>query len=175
MPGRQFGGNQGPQTESIFFFQLPSEVRCSIYQYAVTEYSISEDSYDINTCYTRPDYSARSYTDTTILQTCQRVDYEAWSIPWRVRQHVYFLADKDHQPDRAATIAGLWRALARICKIHEVQTIAVEYVQVFAQLQHLEPGYQLQGLLGLTCFRPKLVTITLRHTDWRDSIDMCRY
>jgi len=43
---------------------------------------------------------------------------------------------------------------------------SIEHVRVFAQLCMLEGGGRLMGIMGMRYFRPRVVTITIRHTDW---------
>ena len=42
----------------------------------------------------------------------------------------------------------------------------IQHVRVFPQLYLLENGQRLQEILNLSFFYPKIITITIRHTDW---------
>ncbi|KAH0123760.1 hypothetical protein KCU66_g7995, partial [Aureobasidium melanogenum] len=42
----------------------------------------------------------------------------------------------------------------------------IQHVRVFPQLYALENGQRLQEILNLRFFYPKVITITIRHTDW---------
>lgn len=71
----------------------------------------------------------------------------------------------ERRPEHAvADVETLQPALEALHAAHG--DVALAHVRVFAQLCILEPGDELGQILGMAHFFPRIVTVTVRHTDW---------
>ena len=152
------------QSQSALFSILPGEIRNHIWNYALAEYQDETQLYDDATCYKRPDYFAPRKTETALLQTCKRIYQEAWFLPWTNAEQIFYLTSLDRRPARTTTPIDMQKTLLAISKTQTMPII--QHVRVFPQLYMLENGRRLQEILDLKFFYPKVITITIRHTDW---------
>jgi hypothetical protein len=152
------------QSQSALFSILPGEIRNHIWNYALAEYQDETQLYDDATCYKRPEYLAPRKTETMLLRTCKRIYQEAWFLPWTNAEQIFYLTSSDRRPPRTTTPSAMQKTLLAISKTQTMPII--QHVRVFPQLYMLENGQTLQGILNLDFFYPKVVTITIRHTDW---------
>jgi hypothetical protein len=152
------------QAQSTLFSVLPGEIRNHIWNYALADYQDETQLYDDATCYKRPDYLAPRKTDTVLLQTCKRIYQEAWFLPWTNAEQTFYLTSENRKPPRTTTPDDMQKTLLAISKTQTMPII--QHVRVFPQLYALESGQRLQDILNLKFFYPKVITITIRHTDW---------
>jgi hypothetical protein len=152
------------QSQSALFSILPGEIRNHIWNYALAEYQDETQLYDDATCYKRPEYLAPRKTETMLLRTCKRIYQEAWFLPWTNAEQIFYLTSSDRRPPRTTTPSAMQKTLLAISKTQTMPII--QHVRVFPQLYMLENGQTLQGILNLDFFYPKVITITIRHTDW---------
>jgi hypothetical protein len=152
------------QAQSTLFSVLPGEIRNHIWNYALADYQDETQLYDDATCYKRPDYLAPRKTDTVLLRTCKRIYQEAWFLPWTNAEQTFYLTSSDRRPPRTTTPNDMQKTLIAISKTQTMPII--QHVRVFPQLYALESGQRLQDILNLKFFYPKVITITIRHTDW---------
>lgn len=152
------------QSQSALFSILPGEIRNHIWNYALAEYQDETQLYDDATCYKRPEYLAPRKTETMMLRTCKRIYQEAWFLPWTNAEQIFYLTSSDRRPPRTTTPSAMQKTLLAISKTQTMPII--QHVRVFPQLYMLESGQTLQGILNLEFFYPKVITITIRHTDW---------
>jgi hypothetical protein len=152
------------QSQSTLFSVLPGEIRNHIWNYALADYQDETQLYDDATCYKRPDYLAPRKTDTVLLRTCKRIYQEAWFLPWTNAEQTFYLTSSDRRPPRTTTPNDMQKTLIAISKTQTMPII--QHVRVFPQLYALESGQRLQDILNLKFFYPKVITITIRHTDW---------
>ncbi|THV94224.1 hypothetical protein D6D26_07871 [Aureobasidium pullulans] len=152
------------QSQSSLFSVLPGEIRNHIWNYALADYQDETQLYDDATCYKRPDYLAPRKTDTVLLRTCKRIYQEAWFLPWTNAEQTFYLTSDDRRPPKTTTARRMQQTLFAIAKTQTMPVI--QHVRVFAQLYILENGARLQEILNLKFFYPKVITITIRHTDW---------
>ncbi|CAD0085124.1 unnamed protein product [Aureobasidium vineae] len=152
------------QSQSALFSVLPGEIRMTIWNYALADYQDETQLYDDATCYKRPDYFAPRKTDTVLLRTCKRIYQEAWFLPWTNAEQTFYLTSTDRRPPRTTTPREMQQILLAISKTQTMPII--QHVRVFPQLYALENGQRLQDILNLRFFYPKVITITIRHTDW---------
>jgi hypothetical protein len=152
------------QSQSGLFSVLPGEIRNHIWNYALADYQDESQLYDDATCYKRPDYLAPRKTDTVLLRTCKRIYQEAWFLPWTNAEQTFYLTSSDRRPPRTTTPSNMQKTLLAISKTQTMPII--QHVRIFPQLYALESGQRLQGILNLKFFYPKVITITIRHTDW---------
>ncbi|KAJ1530130.1 hypothetical protein HK405_001778, partial [Cladochytrium tenue] len=101
-----------------------------------------------------------------LLRTCRRAYAEAWWRPWAQSLVTMYLTAGDRRPQRVTTVGDLASNLARVGALHGGAAPEIEHVRVYAQMYMLEPGHELQRILNVPQFRPRCVTLTLRHTDW---------
>lgn len=152
------------QSQSGLFSVLPGEIRNHIWNYALADYQDESQLYDDATCYKRPDYLAPRKTDTVLLRTCKRIYQEAWFLPWTNAEQTFYLTSSDRRPPRTTTPSNMQKTLLAISKTQTMPII--QHVRIFPQLYALESGQRLQDILNLKFFYPKVITITIRHTDW---------
>jgi hypothetical protein len=152
------------QLQSTIFSVLPGEIRNHIWNYALADYQDETQLYDDATCYKRPDYLAPRKTDTVLLRTCKRIYQEAWFLPWTNAEQTFYLTSENRKPPRTTTPNDMQKTLLAISKTQTMPII--QHVRVFPQLYALESGQRLQDILNLKFFYPKVITITIRHTDW---------
>jgi hypothetical protein len=152
------------QSQSGLFSVLPGEIRNHIWNYALADYQDETQLYDDATCYKRPDYLAPRKTDTVLLRTCKRIYQEAWCLPWTNAEQTFYLTSSDRRPPRTTTPSNMQKTLLAISKTQTMPII--QHVRIFPQLYALESGQRLQDILNLKFFYPKVITITIRHTDW---------
>ncbi|KAF8429215.1 hypothetical protein EV426DRAFT_713928 [Tirmania nivea] len=152
------------QWDCPLFSRIPPEVRSLIFEYALNDYEDMTKVYEDATCYKRPDCLAPRRQDTELLRTCKRVYTEAWYIPLASAEHSFYLAWATRSPPMVTTVWKMQRALNALHASHVEPNI--EHVRVFAQLCELEGGGGLMKIMDMKYFHPKVVTITIRHTDW---------
>jgi len=83
-------GNSHPQTQSPLLTVLPSEIRNSIFEYAVCQ-TIDCSKPVSNTSHThRPGHEYDPHIDTALLRTCRLIYYETRTLPLQsVTHHLY--------------------------------------------------------------------------------------
>jgi hypothetical protein len=79
-------------------------------------------------------------------------------------EQTFYLTSSDRRPPRTTTPNDMQKTLIAISKTQTMPII--QHVRVFPQLYALESGQRLQDILNLKFFYPKVITITIRHTDW---------
>jgi len=156
------------QHSSPLFNILPVEIRDLIFMYALSDHEDLTRPYDVETCYRRPGYMGPRKTETALLRTCQAIYRDAWYWPWTQAQHTFFLTAGERKPMKTTQTSQMEHTLRLIEKLHPdvpARRKEVSNIQIFAQLYLLEPGQCLSQILQIPHFRPRTVTITLRHTD----------
>ena len=143
---------------------LPGEIRNLIWTYALSEYEDMSKPYLDNSCYKRPEDLAPRLIDTALLCACKSIYQEAWFLPWANAEHVFYLTSPERKPPRTTSVQDMHQKLEAISETQSDPVI--QHVRVYAQLYMLEPGRSLQKILDLRYFNPKVITITVRHTDW---------
>lgn len=157
-----------PQTQSPLFSRLPAEIRDEIYSYTFADYEDLDNLYDFDTCYRRPGYFGPRKTHTALLQTCQAIYNDCWFMPWTLARQTFFLAGAPRRPEKSTSTEQVARTVQLIEQLHPdvpERRKEIANVQVFAQLCELECGGPLSDVLDISLFRPKNITITVRHTD----------
>lgn len=77
-------------------FQLPAELRSTIFEFVCRPYEDSECRYDEgsgNAQFYRPEHEARHITCTSLLSTCRLVWLEANHLPLQLADHSFFFRD----------------------------------------------------------------------------------
>jgi hypothetical protein len=157
------------QLSSPLYTIFPPEIRTQIFTYALSSFPDPrpQTHYDNKACYTRPSYFAPHKSDLRLLQTCRAVYSEAWHLPFIVREETHWLGHEDRAPPE---YKGAWALRLVAGRVEEAKRRGlidgeIESCKVFAQMWALEAG-KLSQLLGVQGFRPRSVTVTIRHTDW---------
>lgn len=153
-----------PQSDCPLFSRIPPEIRSLIFEYALKDYEDKIKLYEDATSYKRPDSLAPRRTDTELLRTCKRIYTEAWYLPWASAEHSFYLAWAVRSPPSVTSVRKMQRVLNALHVSHVEPTVG--HVKVFAQLCELEGGGKLMEIMDMKYFHPKVVTITIRHTDW---------
>ncbi|CRG83610.1 CRAL-TRIO domain-containing protein C3H8,02 [Talaromyces islandicus] len=178
-PAGSLQSNAHPQIQSPLF-ALPAEIRSLIFTYALTDYEDTTlNSYDTNTYWYRPGYAARRRTATELLRVCKRVFQETWFLPFALAEHSFYLTLPHRAPATHITVdrmRGYLETLRDFALSQDgMEMPQILHVRVFAQLWALEDPARLQELLSLAGFEPRVVTITLRYTDfwyWEEEIPL---
>ncbi|KAG8672079.1 hypothetical protein FPOAC2_05450 [Fusarium poae] len=156
-----------PQRDSPLFGVIPAEVRDNIFSYVLTDHPdpTAEKQFSKKTCYTRPSYEADQSTDTRLLRTCRAIYRETWFKPFLLREHTQWASAPDRAPPWIHHPLPLRSMLHRIAKQQVQDKVEIERLRVFAQMYKLEEG-NLARILSEPLLAPRIVTLTIRHTDW---------
>ncbi|KAK2595472.1 hypothetical protein QQS21_006812 [Conoideocrella luteorostrata] len=157
-------GSTDPQPSSPLFAKLPCELRAAIFAFTLTDYEDEENCYDKKTCYTRPSYFSKRRTDTELLRTCRAIYKECWYMPFTLREQTFWLTAVDRAP-RHFRKDQLQSDLAGLRVSGSEGKLDLDYLHVFAQMYMLEEGH-LARLMQTPFLRPRIITLTIRHTDW---------
>ncbi|RVD85491.1 uncharacterized protein DFL_003812 [Arthrobotrys flagrans] len=152
-----------PQSDS-HLFSLPGELRNLIWEYVLIPYNDPSRPYPSSTCYARPDFYAPLTSSVALLRTCKAIYSEAWYLPWTTAELCFYLTVDVRRPPRVETVGNVQKALDHLHNTGVDTTI--NHVRVFAQLCSLEDGMRLQYILNMKHFKPRSITVTIRHTDF---------
>lgn len=156
--------SDNPQ-EDCPLFHVPGEIRDSIFSYVLTDHPDPSNQFSDKTCYTRPSWKADQSTDTRLLRTCRAIYRETWFKPFLLREHTRWLSSPDRAPPSRHHPPPMSRMLKRIADQQGTNNVEIERLRVFAQMYKLEDG-ELMRLLNSSYLAPRIVTLTIRHTDW---------
>jgi len=154
------------QDQSPLFAIIPPEIRSQIFSLALTQCEDTSIEYDQDTCYKRPGYLAPKKTYTDLLRTCKRVYHEAWFMPWSNAEHVFYFAWDSRKPPGTIEPMQMHDHLWRIFELRDQEPDEIEYARIFAQLCELEHGNRFRHLCDIAFFKPRRMSITIRHTDF---------
>ena len=149
-------GKMHPQDDCPLFKQLPSEVRNSIWRFALMAYDDKEKPYEEDRYYTRPGYRYHSRMSFTLLQTCRRIYLEAHMFPVIMNEIVAWCYRVP--PD------GITDPVFRLVRMRPEQLCSGLTIHLFTQQYWLEDSWP--ALAGNKLMNPKTLHITFRHTDW---------
>ena len=155
------------QEDSPLFAVLPPEIREQIFSYALSDYPDPnpQNHYEEETYYSRPSYFAPRRTDTALLQTCRAVYAETWFLPFMLREQVHWLSSNARAPPDYRGASGLRQDLKRIEAQLGEGHVEIAHLRAFAQMFMLEEN-KLRKLMKVRGLHPRVVTLTIRHTDW---------
>ncbi|KAF7136729.1 hypothetical protein CNMCM5793_006047 [Aspergillus hiratsukae] len=157
------------QNQSLLFSILPPEIRREIFAYALAAFEDTSRPYSKDTYWTRPGYGAPYRTYTELLRTCKQVYQEAWFMPFTYTEHSFYLTQQDRAPGQLS-LTAFQKCLDLIHQTHG--KIKAGRIRIFAQLWALEDGHRMKELLDMKHFYPKIITLTIRYTDfwwWEDN------
>ncbi|KAK4893691.1 hypothetical protein LTR27_007938 [Elasticomyces elasticus] len=159
------GGKFNEQSDSPLFSLLPQEIRDLIWAFATAPFEDSNAVFGDTEYYYRPGHTARLRTDTTLLRTCRRIWLEANAMPMLQAEHSFYL----HRaaPDK--------RDPKWMGKLTEHNRRNFGELHLFVQMyniEHLTAGTGMLRSMFLKTlpepsdFQPRVLHVTLRHTDW---------
>lgn len=156
-----------PQLSSVFFSPkvgLPVEVRDAIFGYALIQHEDTSRPYNEETAYYRPGHHAPQRVHANILLTCRRIWLEYNRIPIRSAVHTFWF---NNGPPNRFTAASHFQKYFR--NLTYLNLANLGRVQLFTEMRWLEtccaPGL-FNTLFSHASFCPKVLTITIRHSDW---------
>ena len=110
----------------------------------------------------RPGYHYRHVMDTSLLRTCRRIYLETYLLPVKLNEVVLWGVESVRAPPNAFTYlkpgADYWSP------IRYVEQKAVSRFHLFTQQYWFED--KLANLFCIKSFKPSILHITIRHTDW---------
>ncbi|KAK4550241.1 hypothetical protein LTR36_003208 [Oleoguttula mirabilis] len=158
-------GKFNEQEASPLFSVLPPEIRDDIWAYATAPYEDPNGKFEETAYYYRPGHTARLRTDTALLLTCRRVWLEANALPMLQAEHSFYY----HRPAPDKKDPE-WTA-----KLTERNRQNFGHLHLFVQMYAIEGLRADTGCLRLFFlktpalagdFQPRLLHVTIRHTDW---------
>ncbi|KAK3112785.1 hypothetical protein LTR53_010582 [Teratosphaeriaceae sp. CCFEE 6253] len=160
-------GKLDDQFASPLFAMLPREVRDLIWVFATAPFEDPNAKFEENAYYYRPGHTACFRTDTTLLRTCRRVWLEANALPMLQAEHSFYYnraaPDKRDHAWMGQLTPHNWQNFGHLRL----------YVQMYL-IEGLTPGagrlrrYFLRTSPEPGDFQPRMLHVTLRHTDWWD-------
>jgi hypothetical protein len=154
-------GNIDGQRGSPLFSVLPPEIRNRIFAFASTAFETMP--YTPNDWFYRPGYHAHRRISATLLATCKRIYLEAFTLPLRLNEHVFWGSMERGPPRQYFGIDNYKRTNlnAFFDCLTPQQRLNVQEVHLFVQQFWLED-------LDLTSDRiaTRKIKLTLRHQDW---------
>jgi len=154
-------GNIDGQQGSPLFSVLPPEIRNRIFAFASTAFETMP--YTPNDWFYRPGYHAHRRISATLLATCKRIYLEAFTLPLRLNEHVFWGSMERGPPRQYFGIDNYKRTNlnAFFDCLTPQQRLNVQEVHLFVQQFWLED-------LDLTSDRiaTRKIKLTLRHQDW---------
>ena len=156
-----------PQNQCPLFSTLPRELREIIWAFAASSVEDKDNKYSTNEYYYRPGHTARFKTYTDLLLTCRRVWLEAHAYPMLQAEHCFWYY-------RAAPDARSSEWMAKLTRLNRQN---FGHLHLFAQMYAIEGlrsdrgalrNYFLKTPQESGDFQPRLLHVTIRHTDWWD-------
>ncbi|KAF2147417.1 uncharacterized protein K452DRAFT_282416 [Aplosporella prunicola CBS 121167] len=143
------------QRQSPLWSKLPAEIRNEIFRLAVSQHPDHTRPYEENSYHYRPGYTHAPRVCIDLLLTCRLAYWETSPIPLRSAT-ITVWHGRGPRPPYAWPFAALTAKNAE----------GLTHVHLFTQLFWLENTESLSGYTRLPTFRPKKLTITIRHSDW---------
>jgi hypothetical protein len=82
--------NAKDQSQCIFYSKFPSEIRTSIFEYAMASTDDTSRPYYPDRVYYRPGYHYHQHTSVALLQTCKQIFAETRLMPVAEAEHVSY-------------------------------------------------------------------------------------
>ncbi|KAK5735474.1 hypothetical protein LTR17_008172 [Elasticomyces elasticus] len=153
------------QAGSPLFSLLPPEIRDLIWAFATAPFEDSNAVFEDTEYYYRPGHTARLRTDTTLLRTCRRIWLEANAMPMLQAEHSFYL-------HRAAPDKRDPKWMAKLTEHNRRNFGELHlFIQMY-NIEHLTAGTGMLRSMFLKTlpepgdFQPRVLHVTLRHTDW---------
>ncbi|TKA28223.1 hypothetical protein B0A50_04195 [Salinomyces thailandicus] len=158
------------QDASPLFTTLPRELRDLIWAYATAPYEDPNAKFEETAYYYRPGHTARLKTDTALLLTCRRIWLEANAMPMLQSEQSFYYhraAPDARNPQWMASLTdhnrhnlGHIRLFCQMFAIEKLEAHAGS-LRDFCCLDKSAPALAPQA-----AFRPRMLQVTIRHTDW---------
>ncbi|RMY64869.1 hypothetical protein D0863_09504 [Hortaea werneckii] len=158
-------GKFNEQLASPLFSKLPRELRDLIWAYSTAPYEDPDGKFNERAYYYRPGHTARLKSDTALLLTCRRIWLEANAMPMLQAEHSFYF-------HRAAPDA---RNSAWMSRLTDKNRRDFGHLHMFAQMFAIERltdavgqirRFFLSGAPKPNDFQPRMMHVTIRHTDW---------
>ncbi|KAJ3826412.1 hypothetical protein F5880DRAFT_1476308 [Lentinula raphanica] len=153
-----FIAHHNGQEQSLLVSRLPVEIRTTIFLYALSSYEDLSTVYPYFAHTSQPQYCYISKVDTRLLRTCRLIYLEARFLPVKAKEHTLWCRQAP---------PGIYNALdpsAYFSRFTEEQKNRIDRVHIFAQQYFLERD--LPRVCKQPHMRPRLLKITIRHSDW---------
>lgn len=158
-------GKFADQEASPLFSKLPRELRDLIWAYVTAPFEDPTRTFDPTAYYCRPGHTACLKTDTAVLRTCRRIWLEANAMPMLQAEHSFYY-------NRAAPDSRNPQWMAKLTDLNRQN---FGHLHLFVQMYLIErlldqPG-SLRGFFLHTPvkpgdFQPRMLHVTIRHTDF---------
>ena len=154
-----------PQEQSLLFSMLPREIRGLIWGFATAPFEDPDHQYQNTEYYYRPGHTARHKTNAELLLSCRRIWLEANPLPMLQAEHCFWY-------HRAAPDSRNDNWMAQLTPLNREN---FGHLHLFAQFYAIEgltnrPGALRDYFLKTTAksgdFQPRMLHVTIRHTDW---------
>ena len=143
------------QSDCQLFTYLPPEIRQIVFSLALTAYDDGQP-YPKGTFYDRPGYHYRHRIDTELLRTCYRAYLECFHLPVELNEITRWCdRGPPHYKGDELDFGSLTQEQMTLRRYH-----------FFTQQLWLESEWLI--LTNTYNFNPRLIHITIRHTDWWD-------
>lgn len=169
-----------PQTQSPLF-GLPPELRTHIFNLALGQHEDEENPYDEESYYWRPGYYAPRYVNTGLLGSCRLAWLEGNHIPISSTTFTdwFFRGPMFRRRHGQLDISTHRNYLNRLYDVFNGMThnnlANLTQIRIFTELRWIEvlPNNSLMferifGPPPMPYQLPRSLTISIRHTDWRD-------
>ncbi|KAK5681704.1 hypothetical protein LTS10_006237 [Elasticomyces elasticus] len=158
-------GKFNEQSDSLLFSILPQELRDLIWAFATAPFEDSSAKFEDTEYYYRPGHTARLRTDTALLRTCRRVWLEANAMPMLQAEHSFYL-------HRAAPDKRDPKWMSKLTEHNRRNFGELHLFVQMCNIEHLTAGTGMLRSMFLKTlpepgdFQPRVLNVTLRHTDW---------
>ncbi|KAK5049985.1 hypothetical protein LTR84_004104 [Exophiala bonariae] len=152
------------QEDSPLFSDLPSEIRNTIFELALTAQHDEKRPYRADRAFYRPGYLAHTQINCSLLLTCKRAYFEARLFPLSANEHVFWLFNGPWKSiGKQSRHTANWAAW--YSRLNEDQKTSIGEIHIFVQQFHLE-ALGNRGDIGPLDLSAKRLHLTLRHSDW---------
>ncbi|KAK4958442.1 hypothetical protein LTR10_004870 [Elasticomyces elasticus] len=158
-------GKFNEQSNSLLFSILPPEIRDLIWAFATAPFEDTNAVFEDTEYYYRPGHTARLRTDTALLRTCRRVWLEANAMPMLQAEHSFYL-------HRAAPDKRDPKWMSKLTEHNRRNFGELHLFVQMCNIEHLTAGTGMLRSMFLRTlpepgdFQPRVLHVTLRHTDW---------
>ncbi|KAK5175811.1 uncharacterized protein LTR77_000951 [Saxophila tyrrhenica] len=154
------------QEQSLLFTALPREIRELVWKFATAPYEVEQKRYEENEYYCRPGHTAPLNTDFGLLLTCRRAWLEANAYPMLQAEQCYWYyreAPDRRDPDWMGSLTAMNRRnLGHLHIFPQMFTIEGLADRRTRPLRSHFPEWRVR----LGEFQPRMLHVTVRHTDW---------
>ncbi|OHE95774.1 hypothetical protein CORC01_08915 [Colletotrichum orchidophilum] len=149
------------QLQCPLFGTLPGEIRNEIFALALVQYEEEGPSaYPVDSYWYRPGFTGPRRSSCSLLRACKLAYAEGQQVFLRELEWAFWF---DRGPKGRTKNAACKRFFGALT---EQQSRDLTRVRFFTQMYWLEGGWNLGTLFRQPRFRPEVLTITVRYSDW---------